>query len=227
VQDQGAARVAQAATAQGARMIQVSAIGADENSASLYARSKALGEKAVFAASPDAVIVRPSVVFGPEDDFFNKFGAMARMLPALPLVGGGETKFQPVFAGDVAEAIAQIVEGKAKPGTIFEIGGAEVLTFKEILEYVLKVTERRRLLVPVPFALAKLKAAFLQLMPKPLLTPDQVELLKSDNVVSAQAKAEGRTLAAFGVEPTAIESIVPTYLWRFRKTGQFKTNRFA
>lgn len=221
VQDQGAARVAQAATAQGARMIQVSAIGADENSASLYARSKALGEKAVFAASPDAVIVRPSVVFGPEDDFFNKFGAMARMLPALPLVGGGETKFQPVFAGDVAEAIAQIVEGKAKPGTIFEIGGAEVLTFKEILEYVLKVTERRRLLVPVPFALAKLKAAFLQLMPKPLLTPDQVELLKSDNVVSAQAKAEGRTLAAFGVEPTAIESIVPTYLWRFRKTGQF------
>jgi NADH dehydrogenase len=149
------------------------------------------------------------------------------MLPALPLVGGGETKFQPVFAGDVAEAIAQIVEGKAKPGTIFEIGGAEVLTFKEILEYVLKVTERRRLLVPVPFALAKLKAAFLQLMPKPLLTPDQVELLKSDNVVSAQAKAEGRTLAAFGVEPTAIESIVPTYLWRFRKTGQFKTNRFA
>jgi NADH dehydrogenase len=227
VQDQGAARVAQAATAQGARMIQVSAIGADENSASLYARSKALGEKAVFAASPDAVIVRPSVVFGPEDDFFNKFGAMARMLPALPLVGGGETKFQPVFAGDVAEAIAQIVEGKAKPGTIFEIGGAEVLTFKEILEYVLKVTERRRLLVPVPFALAKLKAAFQQLMPKPLLTPDQVELLKSDNVVSAQAKAEGRTLAAFGVEPTAIESIVPTYLWRFRKTGQFKTNRFA
>jgi NADH dehydrogenase len=227
VQDRGAARVAQAATAQGARMIQVSAIGADENSASLYARSKALGEKAVFAASPDAVIVRPSVVFGPEDDFFNKFGAMARMLPALPLVGGGETKFQPVFAGDVAEAIAQIVEGKAKPGTIFEIGGAEVLTFKEILEYVLKVTERRRLLVPVPFALAKLKAAFLQLMPKPLLTPDQVELLKSDNVVSAQAKAEGRTLAAFGVEPTAIESIVPTYLWRFRKTGQFKTNRFA
>jgi NADH dehydrogenase len=227
VQDQGAARVAQAATAQGARMIQVSAIGADENSASLYARSKALGEKAVFAASPDAVIVRPSVVFGPEDDFFNKFGAMARMLPALPLVGGGETKFQPVFAGDVAEAIAQIVEGKAKPGTIFEIGGAEVLTFKEILEYVLKVTERRRLLVPVPFALAKLKAAFLQLMPKPLLTPDQVELLKSDNVVSAQAKAEGRTLAAFGVEPTAIESIEPTYLWRFRKTGQFKTNRFA
>jgi NADH dehydrogenase len=227
VQDQGAARVAQAATAQGARMIHVSAIGADENSASLYARSKALGEKAVFAASPDAVIVRPSVVFGPEDDFFNKFGAMARMLPALPLVGGGETKFQPVFAGDVAEAIAQIVEGKAKPGTIFEIGGAEVLTFKEILEYVLKVTERRRLLVPVPFALAKLKAAFLQLMPKPLLTPDQVELLKSDNVVSARAKAEGRTLAAFGIEPTAIESIVPTYLWRFRKTGQFKTNRFA
>jgi NADH dehydrogenase len=227
VQDQGAARVAQAATAQGARMIQVSAIGADENSFSLYARSKAAGEKAVLAASPDAVIVRPSVVFGPEDDFFNKFGAMARMLPALPLVGGGETKFQPVFAGDVAEAIAQIVEGNAQPGTTYELGGQEALTFKQILEYVLTVTERRRLLIPIPFALAKFQATFLQFLPKPLLTPDQVELLKSDNVVSAQAKAEGRTFAAFGIEPTAIESIVPTYLWRFRKTGQFRTNRFA
>jgi NADH dehydrogenase len=227
VQGQGAQRVAQAAAAQGARMIQVSAIGADENSPSLYARSKALGEKAVLAAAPDAAIVRPSVVFGPEDDFFNKFGAMARMLPALPLVGGGQTKFQPVFGGDVAEAIAQIVEGKAKSGTIYEIGGPEALTFKEILEYVLTVTERRRMLVPIPFALAKLQASFLQFLPKPLLTPDQVELLKSDNVVSAKAEAEGRTLAAFGIEPTAIESIVPTYLWRFRKTGQFETNRFA
>ncbi|HWL31034.1 MAG TPA: complex I NDUFA9 subunit family protein [Xanthobacteraceae bacterium] len=227
VQGQGAQRVAQAAAAQGARMIQVSAIGADENSPSLYARSKALGEKAVLAAAPDAAIVRPSVVFGPEDDFFNKFGAMARMLPALPLVGGGQTKFQPVFGGDVAEAIAQIVEGKAKSGTIYEIGGPEALTFKEILEYVLTVTERRRMLVPIPFALAKLQASVLQFLPKPLLTPDQVELLKSDNVVSAKAEAEGRTLAAFGIEPTAIESIVPTYLWRFRKTGQFETNRFA
>jgi NADH dehydrogenase len=132
-----------------------------------------------------------------------------------------------VFGGDVAEAIAQIVEGKAKSGTIYEIGGPEVLTFKEILEYVLTVTERRRMLVPIPFALAKLQASFLQFLPKPLLTPDQVELLKSDNVVSAKAEAEGRTLAAFGLEPTAIESIVPTYLWRFRKTGQFETNRFA
>jgi NADH dehydrogenase len=166
-------------------------------------------------------------MFGPEDDFFNKFGAMARMLPALPLVGGGETKFQPVFAGDVAEAIAQAVAGQAKPGTVYEMGGQEVLTFKQILEYVLTVTERRRLLIPIPFALAKLQATFLQFLPKPLLTPDQVELLKSDNVISAQANAESRTFAAFGIEPTAIESIVPTYLWRFRKTGQFKTNRFA
>ncbi|MBN8964975.1 MAG: complex I NDUFA9 subunit family protein [Rhizobiales bacterium] len=227
VQDQGARRVAQAAAAQGARMIQVSAIGADESSTSLYARSKAAGEKAVLAAAPDAVIVRPSVVFGPEDDFFNKFGAMARMLPALPLVGGGATKFQPVFAGNVAEAIAQMVEGKAKPGATYEIGGPEALTFKEILEFVLKVTERRRLLIPVPFALAKLKATFLQFLPRPPLTPDQVELLKSDNVVSDEARAEGRTLAAFGIEPTTIESIVPTYLWRFRKTGEFETNRFA
>jgi NADH dehydrogenase len=227
VQTYGAEQVALAAAAHGARLIQVSAIGADENSSSLYARSKALGEKAVLAARPDAVIFRPSVMFGPEDDFFNKFGAMARMLPALPLVGGGETKFQPVFAGDVAEAIAQAVAGQAKPGTVYEMGGQEVLTFKQILEYVLTVTERRRLLIPIPFALAKLQATFLQFLPKPLLTPDQVELLKSDNVVSAQANAEGRTFAAFGIEPTAIESIVPTYLWRFRKTGQFKTNRFA
>jgi len=227
VQDRGAERVAQAATAQGARMIQVSAIGADANSTSLYARSKAAGEKAVLAAAPDAAIVRPSVVFGPEDDFFNKFGAMARMLPVLPLIGGGTTQFQPVFAGDVAQAIAAIVEGKGKAGTVYEIGGPDVLTLKDVLEYVLAVTERRRLLVPVPFALAKLKASVLQLLPKPLLTRDQVELLKSDNVVSAEAIAEGRTLEAFGIEPIAIESVVPTYLWRFRKTGQFGTNRFA
>ena len=225
VQTFGAEQVALAAANHGARMIQVSAIGAGEHSPSAYARSKAEGEKAVLAAKPDATIVRPSIMFGPEDDFFNKFAAMARVLPALPLIGGGETKFQPVFVGDVAEAIARAVDGTAKAGAVYEAGGPEVQTFKQLMEYVLKVTERRRLLIPLPFALAKLKAAFLQYLPKPLLTPDQVELLKTDNVVSASAEREGRTLAGLGITPTAMEVIVPSYLWRFRKTGQFKAGR--
>jgi uncharacterized protein YbjT (DUF2867 family) len=208
-------------------MIQVSAIGADEHSPSGYARAKAEGEKAVFAGKPDATIFRPSIMFGPEDDFFNKFAAMARIMPALPLIGGGLTKFQPVFVGDVAEAIARAVEGKTKDGTVYELGGPEVRTFKELMQYVLDVTERSRLLIPLPFALAKAQATFLQLLPKPLLTPDQVELLKTDNIVSAVAEAEGRTLSGLGIEPVAMESIVPSYLWRFRKTGQFRTGRLA
>ena len=227
VQSYGAEQVALAASAHGARMVHVSAIGADEHSASGYARAKAEGEKAVLAARPDAVIVRPSIMFGPEDDFFNKFAAMARMLPALPLVGGGETKFQPVFVGDVAEAIARAVDGDARPGTVYELGGTEVRTFKELMAFVLETTERRRFLIPIPFALARLQAMVLQFMPKPLLTPDQVELLKTDNVVSPAAATEGRTLRGLGIEPTAMETIVPSYLWRFRKTGQFRTGRFA
>jgi NADH dehydrogenase len=227
VQAYGAEQVALAASNHGARMIQVSAIGADQNSTSGYARAKAEGEKAVLAATPGATIFRPSIMFGPEDDFFNKFAALARILPALPLIGGGETKFQPVFVGDVAEAIARAVDGNAKPGAIYEIGGPEVRSFKQLMEYVLEVTERRRLLIPLPFGLAKLKATFLQYLPKPLLTPDQVEQLKADNAVSRAANGEGRTLTGLGIEPTAMESIVPSYLWRFRKTGQFRTGRFA
>jgi NADH dehydrogenase len=227
VQSYGAEQVALAASAHGARMVHVSAIGADEHSAADYARSKAEGEKAVLAARPDATIVRPSIMFGPEDEFFNKFAALARMLPALPLVGGGHTKFQPVFVGDVAEAIARAVDGNAKFGAVYELGGAEVRTFKELMEFVLQTTERRRFLIPIPFGLAKLQAMFLQFAPKPLLTPDQVELLKTDNVVSPAAEAEGRTLRGLGIEPTTMETIVPSYLWRFRKTGQFRTGRFA
>ena len=222
VQAEGAACVAQAAAAAGARMIHVSALGADPDSPALYARTKAAGEAAVLAAAPDATIFRPSIVFGPEDDFFNRFGAMARMSPVLPLVGGGETKFQPVFVGDVAQAIAKAVGGGAKGGTIYELGGPEVRSFKELMVYVLSVTERRRLLVPLPFALARLQAFFLQFMPTPLLTPDQVELLRADNVVSGAAIDERRTLAGLGIEPAAMEAIVPSYLWRFRKTGQFR-----
>ena len=156
VQAHGAEQVARAANAHGARMIQISAIGADANSTSAYARTKADGEQAlVRAATPNAVIVRPSIMFGPEDDFFNRFGAMARLLPALPLVGGGETRFQPVFVGDVAEAIARAVDGEAKAGTTYEAGGPEVRSFKQLMEYVLATTERRRLLIPLPFAIAQ------------------------------------------------------------------------
>jgi len=222
VQAEGAACVAQAAAAAGARMIHVSALGADADSPALYARTKAAGEAAVLAAAPDATIFRPSIVFGPEDDFFNRFGAMARMSPVLPLVGGGETKFQPVFVGDVAQAIAKAVGGATKGGTIYELGGPEVRSFKELMVYVLSVTERRRLLVPLPFGLAKLQAYLLQFMPTPLLTPDQVELLRADNVVSGAAIDERRTLGGLGIEPAAMEAIVPSYLWRFRKTGQFR-----
>ena len=220
VQAEGAQAVAQAASAGGARVVHVSAIGADENSASLYARSKAAGERLVLAAKGDAVIVRPSFLFGPEDDFINRFAGMARLSPVLPLPGGGHSRFQPVFAGDVAEAIARAVDGAVKPG-IYEFGGPDVRTFKELMEFILATVERRRLLVPVPFGVMKLQAAFLQLLPKPPLTPDQVELLKLDNVVSEAARRDGRTLEGLGIVPASIAAIVPDYLWRFRKTGQF------
>jgi len=218
----GAEQVALAAKSHGARVVHVSAIGADEHSPSAYARSKAAGERAVMAAMPDAVVVRPSIIFGPDDDFFNRFGALARMSPVLPLIGGGLTKFQPVFAGDVATAIADAVDGTVRGGTTYELGGPEVKTFKELLYFVLATTERRRLLVPVPYFMAKLQAMALQFMPKPMLTPDQVELLRADNVVSETARAEGRTLEGLGITPDTIQTIVPTYLWRFRKAGQFR-----
>ena len=219
----GAEQVALAAHAHGARLVHVSAIGADENSPSAYARTKAKAEKLALAAQADSVIMRPSILFGPEDDFFNRFAAMARLSPALPLIGGGATRFQPVFVGDVASAIAEAVAGNARVGTTYELGGPEVRTFKELMQFVLKTTERKRLLVPLPFFVAKLKAMVLQFMPTPLLTPDQVELLRVDNVVSQAAQSEGRTLQGLGIEPEPIEAIVPAYLWRFRKTGQFKS----
>ena len=222
VQASGAEAVALAAAAFGARLVHVSAIGADEKAPSHYARSKAMGEKLALAAVPSAVVLRPSIVFGPEDDFFNKFASLARFVPALPLIGGGHTRFQPVFAGDVASAVAAAIEGRAKAGQIYELGGPEAKSFKELMQFVLATIERRRLLVPIPFWVAKLQASMLQLMPKPLLTPDQVEMLRGDIVVSDAAKREGRTLEALGIEPVAMEIIVPSYLWRFRKTGQFK-----
>jgi NADH dehydrogenase len=225
VQAKGAQTVAQAAAAAGARMVHVSAIGADENSLSAYARSKAAGEKAVLAAAPSATILRPSVVFGPEDQFTNRFAGLARMSPMLPLIGGGLTKMQPVYVGDVATAVAEAVDGKAKPGATYELGGPEVLTMREIMEVILAITERNRMLVSLPFGLAKLQAQFLQFAPGPLkLTPDQVELLRSDNVVSDAAKAASLTLEGLGIAPDSMEAVAPQYLWRFRAAGQFQRN---
>lgn len=222
VQAEGAGAIAQIAAAQGARVIHVSAIGADRASTSEYGRSKAEGEAAVRAAAPDSVIVRPSIVFGPEDDFFNRFASLARFAPALPLIGGGKTRFQPVFVGDVAEGIARIVDGQGTPGTTYEFGGPEVKTFAELMQFVLATIERRRLLVPIPFVIARLQAMVLQYLPKPMLTPDQVELLRTDNVVSQSASDENRTLQGLGIAPVSIETIVPSYLWRFRRAGQFR-----
>jgi NADH dehydrogenase len=220
----GAEQVALAASAHGARMVHVSAIGADENSPAAYARSKAVAERLVLAAQPQAVIMRPSILFGPEDDFFNRFAALARMSPVLPLIGGGHTKFQPVFVGDVAKAIADAVDGRLRAGTVYELGGPDVRTFKELMQYILATIERRRLLVPLPFFAAKLKAMFLQFAPAPLtLTPGQVEMLRADNVVSDAAISDKRTFAGIGIEPEPIEAIVPSYLWRFRKAGQFRS----
>lgn len=222
VQAQGARFVAEEAAKAGiANLVQLSAIGADENSASDYARSKALGEQAVLAAMPGAVILRPSIIFGPEDQFFNRFANMARFSPILPLIGGGETKFQPVFVGDVAQAIAVALDGGAKAGLVYELGGPEVSSFKALLEYILAVTSRKRILMPVPFALARLQASVLECLPGKLLTVDQVALLETDNVVSDAARKEGRTLEGLGVAATSYEAVVPSYLYAFRPHGQF------
>jgi uncharacterized protein YbjT (DUF2867 family) len=223
VQGKGAGTVAMAASAVGARMVHVSAIGADDNSLSRYARAKAAGEKAVLSAVSTATILRPSVVFGPEDQFTNRFAALARMLPMLPLIGGGMTKLQPVYVGDVATAVADAVDGKTRPGAIYELGGPEVLSMREIMEIILATIERRRMLVSLPFGLAHLQALLLQFAPGALkLTPDQVTLLQSDNVVSDTAKAAGLTLEGLGVAPDSLEAIAPLYLWRFRAAGQFQ-----
>ncbi len=218
---EGAATVAKAAAAMGARMVHVSAIGADARSASAYARAKAAGEKAVLAAVPSATILRPSVVFGAEDQFANRFAALARMLPVLPLIGGA-TRMQPVYVGDVATAIADAVDGRTKAGAVYELGGPEVLTMREIWQIVLRVIGRERMLVPLPFTAARFQAMFLQFAPGALkLTPDQVTMLKTDNIVSEAASTAGLTLQGLGISPDSMEAVVPQYLWRFRKTGQF------
>jgi uncharacterized protein YbjT (DUF2867 family) len=222
VQDEGARHVAEAAKAAGARaLVHVSAIGANPNSKSIYARTKAAGEAAVTETFPGAVIFRPSVVFGPEDEFFNRFAALARISPLLPLIGGGRTKFQPVFVGDVAQAIVAALEGRARPTEPYELGGPQIMTMREAMERVLAYTMRSRPLVPVPFWFAKLQGAFLQWLPKPPLTVDQVRLLQTDNVVSEAAIKAGRTLEGLSIDPVAVASVVPDYLEQFRPRGQF------
>jgi uncharacterized protein YbjT (DUF2867 family) len=223
VQVKGAETIAKAAASADARMVHVSAIGADEQSSSHYARSKAAGEKAVLAAVPSATILRPSMLFGPEDEFTNRFATLATMSPFLPLVGGGATRMQPAFVGDVATAVADAVDGKTRPGATYELGGPEVLTLREIMEEILDIIDRKRMLISLPFGLAKLKSYFLRLAPGPFkLTPDQVELLRYDNVVSDAAKAAGLTLEGLGIAGDSLEAVAPQYLWRFRPAGQFQ-----
>ncbi|MDQ6436213.1 complex I NDUFA9 subunit family protein [Mesorhizobium sp. LHD-90] len=221
VQDFGARAVAEAARSVGAGLTHGSAIGADAASQSVYAKTKARGEAAVLKTVPDAVIFRPSIVFGPEDGFFNRFANMARFSPVLPLIGGGETKFQPVFVGDVAEAIARSVDGKVEGGKVYELGGPQVLSFRQCMEEMLEIIDRKRLLVPVPWGVAYMQASILGMLPNPLLTSDQVTLLKSHNVVSEAAEKAGRSFAGIGIQPQSIASVLPSYLWRYRPAGQF------
>ena len=218
----GAEASARSARAAKARLfIQISALGADANSASAYARSKAEGEARARAAFSGAIVLRPSVVFGPEDQLFNRFAAMARFSPALPLIGGGTTKFQPVFVGDIAQAVTRLIDAGHANGRTYELGGPEIISFREILEFTLRTIGRKRFLVPVPWPIARLQGMILGLLPRPPLTADQVELLKADNIVSREAASERRTLQGLGITPSAIEAIVPSYLYRYRKAGQF------
>lgn len=224
----GAEAVAKAARSAGAKLlIHFSALGATLDSTSVYARSKAEGESRVRAAFPGAIILRPSVVFGPEDQFFNRFASMARLAPVLPLIGGGQTRFMPVYVGDIAEAVSHLVAQSVATGRIYELGGPEILSMKEVINYTLKVTGRRRLLVSIPWKVASVLGSILSLLPGAPLTADQVELLKSDNLVSDQARREGRTLEGLGINPVGVEAIVPSYLFRYRRAGQFSTSAQA
>lgn len=217
----GARNIAMAARAERiTRFVQTSALGADLNSTSNYARTKAEGEAAVRALIPSAVVIRPSVVFGQEDDFFNRFGSMAAISPALPLIGGGATRFQPVYVADVAAAVAKAVIDPATQGQTYELGGPASYSFRELMELILRESARRRVLVPLPWSVARLIGQVAQLgafVTAPPITADQVEQLRTDNVVTPGTPG----LSELGVQPTALEPILPTYLYRFRKGGQF------
>ncbi|GAB4354066.1 MAG: complex I NDUFA9 subunit family protein [Kiloniellaceae bacterium] len=224
VQAEGAKIIAEEAAAAGVvSLVQVSAIGASPESPSAYARSKGAGEAAVRAAFPDATILRPSVVFGPEDGFFNRFAEMTRFSPALPLIGGGNTRFQPVYVGDVARAVMKALNDPACRGKVYELGGPRVYSFKELMTLLLRTIGKKRCLVNLPFGVAKLQAAFLERLPVPPLTRDQVTLLRHDNVVSPGAL----TLQDLGIEPTAPEAVIASYLDRYRDGGRFGSRNAA
>jgi NADH dehydrogenase len=218
VQAEGARTIAEEAARAGARqLVHISAIGADPNSSSAYARTKAEGEAAVRLALPAATILRPSIVFGPEDSFFNRFAHLAMLSPALPLIGGGKTRFQPVYVGDVADAVMKAIETPAAAGRTYELGGPKVYRFSDLMRLLLDEIGRKRLLLPLPFPIASLMGAAMQCLPSPQLTADQVKLLKRDNVVSEGANG----LAALGITPTSVEAILPTYLDRYRARGYY------
>ena len=225
----GAAAVARAAADAGAkRLVHMSALGADPRAKADYARSKGLGENAVRKAYENVVILRPSIIFGPEDEFFNRFAGMAAMSPFLPLIGGGRTKFQPVFVGDVAEAICNACQGIGAEGATYEIGGPEVLTFRQLLDRTQQWSGRKRRYASLPFWFAKLMALATWPLPNAVrpMTVDQVRMLQSDNIVSDTARSEGRTIEALGVsQPQATGAIVPAYLERFNPRGQFSHYR--
>jgi uncharacterized protein YbjT (DUF2867 family) len=218
VQAEGPRTIAEeAARAAVRRLVHISAIGADAKSRSSYARTKAEGEAAVRQAFPAATILRPSIVFGPEDGFFNRFAQMAMLSPALPLIGGGRTRFQPVYVGDVAEAGVKAIETPAAAGQTYELGGPKIYRFADLMHLMLTEIGRKRLLMPLPFPIASLMGAVLQCLPNPQLTADQVRLLKRDNVVGDGAAG----LADLGITPTSVEAIVPTYLDRYRTRGYY------
>ncbi len=198
-------------------LVHISALGVKERHTSLYMQSKLQGEKNIQNNFKPSVILRPSVVFGPEDKFFNTFASVAQFSPGLPLVGGGKTKFAPIYVGDVAKAIVKALELNNSGPKIYELGGPENYSFKELMEILLTEIKKKRFLIPIPFVAAKFQSYFLQMMPNPLLTPDQVELLKHNNIVSG----DHPTLKDLGITGTPIQSILPKYIYRFRTGGQF------
>jgi len=221
---EGAKTVATAAKIAGVEtLVHMSSIGADKKAESHYSRSKGLGEEAVLKEYPNAIIMRPSIIFGLHDNFFNMFAALARLSPVMPVIGG-DSKMQPIYVGDVAEAFAVAANGGVKGGKAYELGGSQVETMRELMQRMLVECDRTNMLVSVPTGLAKFKGSLLQILPNPMLTADQVVLLQSDNVVSPEAVKQKRTLKAFGIEPKTMAAILPTYLWRFRKNGQYEAN---
>ena len=217
----GAKNVAEAARAAGVnRLIHMSILGADENSPSAFARSRGLGETEVLKAFPSAIIFRPSIIFGTDDGFFNLLGSLARMLPVMPLFGA-TTRFQPVYVGDVADAFAAAVNGNAKPGKIYELGGPDIETQRELVERVLAETNRTNPVLALPEWVGRLIALPMSLLPKPLVTSDQLTLLQIDNVVSDAAIRDKLTLQGLGITPRPLEAVLPSYMWRFSRNGQF------